>query len=168
MERVNTVIRQIDKATLAATNHAMNEAGKDLSRDFQKVSSNWKHKVAFGETTIFNRDEIIVRVTPNGKNAKLWGYIDLGTGKWGKSHAPYPIPKIVIPGKFLRFRTGYSARTAPVARYNVGTGMATGGWISKQQVIHPGIEPRKFSEDMADKLTPALHERVQSEINRTV
>jgi len=81
---------------------------------------------------------------------------------------PYPIPKIIVPGKFLRFRTGYSARTAPIAKFNVGTGMANGGWVTKKQVMHPGIKKRKFMETFLEDMTPPLERRVQTRITNAI
>ena len=155
-------LRAIDKRVRGATLLAMQNASDDVQSTGRDTVRQWKHKVDFKEDLTLDINRIEVLVTPSGlkRNLKIFGYVDKGT------KGPYPIPKVIVPGKYLRFQRGYSARTMPIAQYNKGTGKHFGKWVSKLQVIHPGIAPRKFLETYMEKLIPSLQSRVQTEISR--
>lgn len=154
-----TVIKIAAQVKAAAIQACMN-ASDDIQSTSRDTVRSWKHKVGFGETVVNGQRRIEFTVKPTGSRANLaiFGYIDRGT------KGPYKIPKVVVPGKVLTFKTGYSARTQPVARYNVGSGQSFGNFVSKKQVTHPGIRARKFMENSLDKLTPPLVTRVNNEI----
>lgn len=157
---VHSVVAGVALKTRAAALQALKNASDDIQSTGRDTTREWKHKVDFGETVTITPDIIDVLIKPTGRNVKIFQYVDKGT------RGPYPIPKVLVPGKFIRFQTGYSARTAPVAKYNVGTGQHFGNWVNKQQVQHPGIKPRKFLETYMDELLPSLQVRVQDEIDR--
>ncbi len=155
-------MRQIDQTVRDATLQAMKNASDDLQSTGRDTVRSWRRKVDFGETLTMDRLMIEVLIKPTGRNVKIFQYVDLGT------RGPYPIPKLLTPGKMLRFQTGYSARTAPVGQYNKGSGQHFGSWVRKAQVMHPGIKARKFLETYLKDLIPSLQVRVQSEITRSV
>lgn len=157
----NTLIREIGQRTLLI-------AGMDLSDKFRGAVSNWKNKPSFRAKLYAEISFYQVTVTPSGKGEKIFKYVDLGTGLWGKHHRKYPIPKIIVPGKYLRFQTGYVAKTAPIARGNVGNGARFGNWVTKAQVMHPGIEPREFSRQFLEDLTPSLKQRLDVALKRSL
>lgn len=158
----HAVIAGVALKVRAATLQAMKDASDDLQSSGRDTVREWKHRVDFGETLTVDPYFIEILIKPTGRNVKIFQYVDKGT------RGPYPIPKVVIPGKLLRFQVGYSARTAPVARYNVGTGQHFGAWVSKPQILHPGVKARKFLETYMNELIPTLQVRVQDEINRVV
>lgn len=94
-----------------------------------------------------------------GRYAPIWIYVDKGT-------KPHEIAAKNVP--LLKFQTGYSARTAPVAKYNQGTGTANGAWVTKAVVQHPGNEARKFTETIIDELDPPFPDRIQAAIARGI
>lgn len=157
----DTLIRETGQRTLLI-------AGTDIADDFRGAVSNWTNKPSFRPKLSYDRTFYQVTVFPSGKGEKIFKYVDLGTGLWGKHHRKYPIPKIIVPGKYLRFQTGYSAKTAPIARGNVGNGARFGNWVTKVQVMHPGIEPREFSRQFLEDLTPSLKERLDSALKRSL
>ena len=161
-QSVASQIIRLDKKVRQATIDALYIAGQDMVTQNKDVTRDWKHKVDFAAALTVGIGYYEVFVKPTGRNVKIYKYVDRGT------KGPYPIPKIIVPGKFLRFRLGYSARTAPVAKFNIGTGVATGAWVTKQQIQHPGIKARKFMETFLDELAPPLVQRVQSEITKAV
>lgn len=113
----------------------------------------------------------MVTVAPEkfGKANAVWRYVDEGTGKWGKNHSPYPIrPKRTNKSGLLKFQTGYSPMTAPVAKYNVGSGGRSGNWISSKGVIHPGIRPREFTKTINEELNPSRRARIENAIRRAI
>lgn len=159
MQSAASTIRSIDKVVRAATLQAIKNASDDVQSTGRDAVRNWRSKVDFDETLTVDPLRIEALVRPKGRSVKIFKYVDLGT------KGPYLIPKIVLPGKMLHFQTGYSARTAPIAKYNQGTGQSFGGWRSKAQVVHPGIKPRKFLETFMNEMIPTLQNRVQNEIN---
>ncbi len=97
-------------------------------------------------------------------------WLDQGTGKYGKRKAAYPIvPK--APNTVLTFRGGYSPKTGVGPRglqaYG-GLGRATGEIIRAKKVMHPGIQPRKFSVVLSQRLKPPFHVRIENALRRGV
>jgi hypothetical protein len=133
-----------------------------MKDEFENVVQSWTNKPRFETELTVSPSRIEAVIKPTGRAKKVFKYIDMGT------KGPYLIPKVVIPGRLLKFRTGYSARTAPVGRYNVGTGSASGGWVSKAQVSHPGIKAREFSDKISKDNKFALDKRVNEALKRAL
>lgn len=155
---IQAIYKKVREAALQATLNASSDiqsTGRDTVRE-------WNNKPDFGETVYNGLDviEVIVKPKGNKKVVKIFGYVDLGT----KPHIIMP----KIPGTYLKFRVGYSARTQPIAQYNKGTGRSFGSWASKAQVFHPGSKPRKFLETYMDELIPSFQVRVQTAITKAV
>ena len=131
--------------------------GDDLKAQHDAVVRSWEHKPQFRIKKINRPHMQTVQIVPFGIYKEIWTYVDKGT-------KPHIIAAKNAP--FLKFRTGYSARTAPVARANVGTGTATGQWVQKTEVQHPGNEARKFTETFLKDIDPPLDERIQAAIQR--
>lgn len=150
-----------DKVHKACVQALMN-ASDDLQSTQRDVVRRWKNRPDFGEETFFSPDVIEFTIKPKGskKVLAIYKYVDKGT----KPH----IIKPKIPGTYLKFRGGYSAMTQPIAKYNVGSGMSFGSWVSKSQVNHPGNAAREFMKDSMEKLIPSLQQRVQTEITKSV
>lgn len=159
MQTCRSVIAGINLKVRTAALQALKNASDDIQSTGRDTTREWKHRVDFGETVTIAPTLIEILIKPSGRNVKIFQYVDKGT------KGPYPIPKVVVPGRMLKFQVGYSARTAPVAKYNVGTGAHFGNWVSKAQVMHPGIKARKFLETYADELIPSLQRRVQDSID---
>ncbi len=153
---------ETDTKIKRAVKKALKDTADDMKDEFENVVDKWSHKPTFTVETNFSPNYIEATIKPGGKHKKIFKYVDMGT------KGPYPIPKIVIPGKLLRFRTGYSARTAPVGQYNVGSGGAVGGWVSKAQVTHPGIKAREFSEKISKDNKFALDKRVNEALKKAL
>lgn len=161
---LDTQLQKELQAELVAT-------GKDIQKEFKKVTARWKNKPKFTMTTEIGRTRISVTVAPEkfGKANSIWRWVDLGTGRYGAKRAPYLIqPKRGNKRGLLFFRTGYAAKTAPVAKFNKGSGTATGKLISKKSVMHPGIKPRLFTKTIGDKLRPPLIKRIDNAIARAI
>lgn len=167
MQSVTAILTALDTRIVNATLGALLTAGEEIKERGLDVVDEWKHKVEFNQQTTIAKEYMEVLVTPTGRNKAIWKYIDLGTGLYGKKRAMYTIvPK--DPAKLLRFQTGYSARTLPIARANVGTGQSFGPLVSAKQVLHPGIKGRKFSETFATQIAPPLNDRVTQAIKEVV
>ena len=133
--------------------------GFDQAHWFEIVTAEWKRKPSFNVVTFVSKSEMGYKVQAIGKNAEIWGYVDEGTK-----------PHIIQPkGNYpLKFRGGYSARTAPVARFNVGNGEASGQWVSTYFVQHPGSEAREFSKTYITTNKLEFQHRMNNAIRRAI
>lgn len=148
--------RQQQFVSIEVTNELI-DTGDELKGEHDKVVRQWKHKMTFKAQRTQGKSYQVVKIIPQGKNKKIWYYVDLGT----KPH--------IIRAKnkpFLKFQSGYSARTAPVAKFNQGTGQKFGAWKQKREVHHPGTKARKFSETFFKELTPPFLDRIQAAVKR--
>jgi hypothetical protein len=156
-------IKELDKKVRAAVLKGLLHASDDIQSSGRDVTQRWYHKVDFTDSVARPQQRIEVTIKPKGKreNLAIWGYVEHGT-------KPHKIPKVVVPGKLLKFRTGYSAKTMAVAKYNVGTGQSFGSWRSAKQVNHPGSKGRKFLVSFLKELSPRLEVRVNQEVARVI
>lgn len=145
-----------------AVRRALRETAEDMKDEFENVVEKWSNKPRFETQLTVSPNRIEATIEPKGRAKKIFKYIDMGT------KGPYQIPKIIVPGKLLRFRTGYSARTAPVGKYNVGSGTAVGGFVSKRSVMHPGIRARQFSDKISKDHKFALDQRVNAALKEAL
>jgi len=156
-------IRNLDALVRTAVYTGLEHASDDIMSTSRDVVRQWRNKPEFGDEFTVTKQRIECLIKPKGsrKVVKIFQYVDKGT------RGPYLIfPK--PPNTHLFFRTGYSARTQPIAQYNKGTGQSFGAFVKSQGVIHPGIKPRLFMETTMEKLIPNLQQRVQTEITKAV
>lgn len=160
------LIIQQDKQLRAEVLKEMTTTG-DVAAGWLKLAvQNWRKKPVFVSRHRLSPGLIVVEVVATGDAAVIYSYVDRGTGLYGDKRTSYKIPKTPNPAKPLRFRTGYDAKTQPVARINTGSGQATGNWVTKLQVTHPGIKARKFSEAVWNNLTPNFRSRIENAFRR--
>lgn len=104
---------------------------------FKKTYAYWKDKPGFQTTQTTGQDWIVEYKTQDTP----YVFVDDGT-------EPHPIQS-KTPGGFLSFKTGGTPRTRKGSlqstRGNLGD-----TWVRKQQVQHPGIEPRDFSGQIVE------------------
>jgi hypothetical protein len=124
----------------------------------EAVVRDWTRRPFFKPFVYVSKRQIISDVTVTGKHAKLYLWTDKGT----KPHLIQPKQK----GGHLTFQTGYSARTKPVAKFNVGTGRKFGAWRRVRVVHHPGTKARKFSETFNKETLPDLRREISNAIRR--
>lgn len=136
----------------------MVQIGKDLRKEHQDVVSDWEHKPDFAATTQFAQGSIGVDIKVKGQHKKIWRYVDEGT----RPHLILPR----VPGGRLKFRTGYSPRTLPIAQAHMGTGTASGAFVSAEQVNHPGTEAREFGKTIAEDYKPEFRRRIENAFRR--
>jgi hypothetical protein len=125
----------------------------------RKVVREWAHRPGFRQQKYSSPNTYSIKLVPTGRYARLWTYVDKGT-------KPHLIAAKNVP--FLKFQTGYSARTAPVAKYQQGTGQSFGPWVAAAVVQHPGTEARKFTETWIDELEPPFPDRIQAAVQRGI
>lgn len=156
------IIRNLKKEMLQAAIDTLYDAATDITGNLRDVVRTWKNKPDFTDVIELSEKRLEVLIKPKGnkKVVRIFNYVDKGT------KGPYLIPKFLQPGRMLRFQPGYSAMTQPVAKYNVGSGRSFGGWVSKKQVVHPGIKGRGFIDTFWKELAPPLEVRMQKNIDR--
>lgn len=134
----NALTRLTDKID-KAVDKSLEQAAKDAADFLNQAVKTWKNQPEF----IFRPEEgvkytvqySIVALGPD-RTLAIWGYVDKGT----EPHMIFP-----VKAKALRFRPNYSARTAPIAQADVGTGRSSGAYTYRQGVAHPGNEARDFA-----------------------
>lgn len=173
--RTRSTVRRIvvsrDKTLRAELRDEMQRAANALEVLHQQSVSSWSFDVRWIKQVSVTRNLIAALVRPDArtKAGKIYTWVDKGTGLHGPRRQAYKIPKFVsASSKLLKFRTNYQPNTKPIAKANVGPGVATGGWVTAQQVTHPGIEARKFSETFIERLNPSLKRRIDNAIRRAI
>lgn len=123
--------------------NGMRDVGERIREDFEDTTKTWNHQPKFEPhfpIPQVSADSITVTTETDDK---IYGWVNQGT------KGPYPIPK--VPGvKRLAFPSEFVAKTSPGI---VGSGVGFSGGEMKfpLQVMHPGVKPRKFDADIAEK-----------------
>lgn len=162
MESASAIIQKEYQKVYNACLQSVKNTSDDLQSTGRDTVREWTNRPDFGEELFYDENRIEATIKPKGNKRviQIFQYVDKGT----KPHIIMP----KVKGGMLKFRTGYSARTAPVAKYNIGTGQSFGAWVTKQQVYHPGSKPRDFLEHYLKELIPSFQQRVQMEINKAI
>jgi hypothetical protein len=133
---------------------AARDVSKEIKKDFEKTTKTWKMKVKFEELIEVGPKEVTIFV---GTDNEIYGFVDKGT-------KPHPI--VAKTDKGLMFRSGYTgAKTKPGVIGSVNRGPATGAWVKKMIVHHPGTEARGFSDTIQEKWQGILPKRMQKAID---
>lgn len=154
-----TIIAKQKKFIASEIEFELRSTGQELKTSHDKVTRDWTHRPTFRSQTTNTPAFKSVKIVPQGQHKLIWKYVDLGT-------KPHPIPLSPKATGFLKFQTGYSARTAPVAKFNQGTGRKFGAWVTVKTVKHPGNKPRKFSETFLEELSPSFEDRINAAVKR--
>jgi len=162
MNKAAARIKEIDELVRTAVYTGLQNASDDIQSTSRDAVRQWRNRPDFADefTVTKQRIECLIKPKGNRKVIAIFKYVDKGT----KEHLIFP----KVPGTMLAFRTGYSARTAPVAKYNQGSGQSFGKLVRSFGVIHPGNKARLFMETFAKELIPSLQARVQREITIAV
>lgn len=155
---------EMDKQLQKEIRKEVEQVSEEQKTYLQEVTEDWKHKPAFRRKMVVSSQRIVATVNAVGRHKKIFGYVDKGT-------RPHKIKATV--DKLLVFRLGYSPRTAPPSGGNppqgkIGTGKATGSFVSIAQVQHPGNAPRKFAETFEQNMKPDFARRIGNAIRRAV
>lgn len=122
-------------ATRRELSRALSAAAEGARVDFRVTVQTWNKQPKFQiegsqySRRVFTTDEV-------------YGYVDRGT----KAHVIAP-----KAGKALVFRGGYKAKTRPKVIGSSGGGASGDVVFVGRPVMHPGTEPRKFTETIHAK-----------------
>lgn len=151
-------IRAVNKSVQREWFAEMRSTGERWKAYYKRVTAQWAGQPEFDVKVTFNGRKYSVTITPKGEFADRWIWVDEGTD-------PHIIrPK--RPGYPLRFKSGYNARTEPIAQANVGNGKSFGGTVSKYFVSHPGNEAREFSSAAARQIEPGFVDNLNNAVIR--
>lgn len=166
MGELQDIIRRRDKALRASMKAELSYIAADMRAHFRRVTNRWKSKPAFKSMLRESRTELGMTFGPApGERGLRFHGIDYGTGKHGPKKRAYFIR--AKKGKYLKFKTGYSPNTRPGGLFNAGLKRATGGWVQKQFVLHPGIKPRHFTKLYVDQqIRPNFRDRIIHALER--
>lgn len=133
--------------------NGLRTVARAVERDYKETVKTWERKPEF-ETIISLRGgkaEFLV-----GTSDLIYKYVDEGT-------KPHPIfPK---KAKFLRFQSGYQAKTTP-GIIGSKAGGRSGSEVFSRGVMHPGSKPRKFSELINKKYKSRFKDKMHDSMKR--
>lgn len=147
-----------------AIEKAVQKSAALIQRDLQSTTKTWKRKPKFTVTVDQSGGNYSVVA---GTDDAIYGYIDGGTGKYGPKGRAYVIrPK--KRGGILRFRKGFGAKTRPGIIGSTAGVVAGGDWVSKRQVIHPGIKARKFTTTIQKRRQVTVQQEISQSIAKAL
>ena len=150
-----------NQAILRAWLEAMSETGDDVQKRYETTVKNWSRKPIWNVVIDVTSTFMAVKVSATGPRARIFRWVDQGT------RGPYII-RAKNPSGVLRFQLGNAPKTLPGARANVGSGARTGAWVSKMQILHPGIRKRGFTDDIREKAHPEFLGRIRQAYRHAV
>lgn len=133
------------------------EVKPDVLDAFEATVKTWTTKVNFKAGVFVGGDEISVTVFPSGEpGARIWGYLNDGT------RAHYVAPR---KARALRFRTGYTAKTAP-GLVGSGPGGGSGGFAFSRGHMVSGIQARKWTQKIAQGARRDYRRKIENALRR--
>lgn len=125
--------------------NGMRDVGQRIREEFEDTTQTWNHQPKFDPPFPIPRvglDEITVTTETEDQ---VYGWVNEGTNV-GKP--PYPI-RPHNPPKALAFPSQFISKTFP-GIIGSGVGFSGGATRLAKEVLHPGVEPRKFDQKIAD------------------
>lgn len=122
--------------------NAMRDVGEEIRENFEDTTRTWNHKPVFEPPTnvpVVGVDFITVSITTTDQ---VYGWLNEGTRK------NYLIEP--VNAKRLHYKSEFIPKTTPGI---IGSGVGFIGDTDhfRTQVIHPGIEARKWDKDIAER-----------------
>lgn len=155
-------IRAVERAIRDTTQ----SIGKEISHEFDKTTSTWAgEKPSFKPSFFDKARDFIMRVMPGGNNegVRKWVWLNHGTGE----HLITGNPRLSFANSDPNIGgIAYRAKTIPgmlLARLAVP---AEGPYHAPEEVLHPGIAPRKWAKAVLDKLKKSFVKKVQDSVKK--
>lgn len=134
-----------------AVKAAVQKSAALVLKDLHATTRTWRTKVAFDVTITQVGDDYAVTA---GTDNPIYGWVNDGT----KRHAIRP-----KRGKYLRFSSGYKAKTK-VGLINSYDGGSFGNDVYSKGVMHPGFIGRKFVEAIAKRRQVTVRQEIDQSI----
>lgn len=120
---------------------------------FRKSTVGWSRRPSFGQSLTQQSSKIAMEVYTNDR---LYALINEGAPR-------HDIP--AKPGGWLRFRSGYRSSTTPGQLQSRRACRSGPYWKARIITDHPGFEPRKFDELVAEEYGPQFINDMQDALN---
>lgn len=145
---------KVDDIRLELLN-ALRKEGTAILKEYHRTTQTWRHKPKFERKQIGLRGGYATVIIST--DDEIYGYVDLGT------RGPYPIAAKNKP--LLKYRGVFRPKTIPGV---IGSraGGKTGPWVSKKQVVHPGIRARGFSRIIQKQRELPFHRAMVAALKR--
>jgi hypothetical protein len=127
--------------------------GEDTVEMFERTTRTWTHKPEFEVLTDLAGDGAAILV---GTDDEIYGYVDKGT-------RPHVIAARRAP--MLRFPSSFVSKTTPGIIGSRG-GRSAGPMRYAKAVLHPGTEPRNFSETIQKARKKTFQRRMLGAMQR--
>jgi hypothetical protein len=127
-----------------------------LRRLFNQTVFGWSTKPQMGYATTKRSDEISLFIFAKGAGSDTWNLLNAGSPK-------HPIPP--RNKKYLVFRRGYKAATTPGSLQSGRKYRSGKIEFSKGIPMHPGFDPRRFTELIAEEYDKTYAAHVQEAIS---
>lgn len=157
--KIEKAVKGLAARNLAAVDRAYKRAANEARAELRAVVEDWESDVDFAVFPTRRKDAYVYEIKAIGDGALIFTYVDEGT----KAHIITPKK----PGGVLAFKSGYSARTAPVAQSAVGTGKSSGKMQFRTVVHHPGNAPRQFTKTIFARMRAKLSQYVKEELSKS-
>lgn len=156
--RLSEAVKGVTGRALQGVDNGYKRALNEARAELRVVVQDWKSDVDFAVLPTRSKTAYTYEVKAIGPDLQIFIYVDEGT-----------VPHIIRPkkpGGRLAFQTGYSARTAPIAQYGVGTGKKFGPKVFRTEVHHPGNEARQFTKVILGRAISKLKQYVREETDK--
>lgn len=151
--RIPQAVRRMHPEVVKEIRTAYDTLGKAAIGTLAEDVADWSDKPTF---------KYIVKVTKKGWSMEIkydkrtiggkhYTWVDKGTGSYVEGGEPYIIePK--NPGGMLRFKLPSMTKTLAASGIPSKSSQAPPGSVSTNAVLHPGIDPRQFSQELVKHL----------------
>lgn len=124
---------------------------------FHSTVATWDDQPTFNKK-IVGKTPLADEITGTTKTRnQIYDWVNNGT------KGPYPIPK-AGPG-VLVFSEGYAPKTQPGVIAS-GPGVRFGDTVVTSRVMHPGITPRKFDEEVKKQIEPIFKSNMETAMKK--
>lgn len=124
-----------------------------LRKLFNETVFGWSTKPKMGWSQSKGADEISIKIYPTGAGADKWDLVNQGS----------PAHIIRPKRQFLSFRPGYRSATRP-GMLRSRRKYRSGNYVTAGIVKHPGFEPRKFTELIAQEFASEFGMEMQEAV----
>lgn len=151
---VSERIRKMAAAMPNIVDDELYDIAKEMQGDFEKTTKTFEHGVEFEVTRIDGE----AKGWGVSTDDEIWNWIDQGTP-----------PHIIVPvnAPMLRFNQPFVPKTR-VRNINSYKGEIGTMEVVAQEVHHPGVEAREFTEVIVERWQPKVGPRVRKKMNEGI